>query len=114
MNRRHIKKQHILCVVSVVLLLVSSGLSQDNTVDRLFLDIPPDTFITRIDSLMDTLKLPDSFIIPRSERVFQNAFRLLRSINYQLEDIPGIIIFAQKLQIGDSVTVLYQKYPFQD
>ena len=101
-----------MCVVSVVLLLVSSGLSQDNTIDRLFLDIPPDTFITHIDSLVDTLKLPDSFIIPRSERVFQNAFRLLRGINYQLEDIPGIIVFDQKLQIGDSVTVLYQKYPF--
>ena len=99
-------------MVYVVLLLGSSGFSQDNTTNRLFLDVPPDTFVTRIDSLIDSLKIPDSFIIPRSEKIFQNSFRLLRGINYQLEDVPGVVVFLQPPQIGDSITVIYQKYPF--
>jgi len=86
--------------------------AQDNRNNRLFLDVPPDTFITKIDSLIDTLALPDAFIIPRSERIFRNEFRLLRNIHYFMEENQGRVIFRSTLKPGDSLTVIYQKYPF--
>lgn len=112
MKNTNFQKQGILASVMIVLLLQAFVHSQDVANSNLFLDIPPDTFITRIDSLSDSLKLPHQFIIPRSERVYRNKFKLLRGIHYRLEDRHGIIIFRQPPKIRDSLTVIYQKYPF--
>ena len=58
------------------LLLFSTGLTQGFHPDRLFLDVIPDTFITRIDSSLKTITLPYQFLIPRSEKIFQKLLFL--------------------------------------
>ncbi len=85
---------------------------QDNANTRLFLDVPPDTFITHADSALDSLRLPDQFIIPRSERIYRNDFKLMRGIHYRFNARKGAIFFSSPLNETDSLTVIYQKYPF--
>ncbi len=86
--------------------------AQNNLTDRLFLDLPPDTFITITDSLTDSLKLPDHFLIPRSDKIYRNNFRLIRGVHYNVNDRMGVIDFLRSVVAGDSITVIYQKYPF--
>ena len=86
--------------------------AQNSQINRLFLDVPPDTFITIPDSLVDSLKLPHSFIIPRTEKLYRNNFRLFPGVHYHLSDKTGMINFIHPLKTGDSLTVIYQKYPF--
>ena len=93
------------------LVIPSTGFTQDFQSDRLFLDVIPDTFITRIDTSVNEISLPHQFLIPRSEKIFQNKFRLFPGIHYQIDAIAGNIVFNQNLTEDDSITVIYQKYP---
>ncbi len=86
--------------------------AQDIQDNRLFLDVVADTFITVPDTLIDTLKLPHNFIIPRSEKIFRNNFKLMRGIHYHFEEKKGFIYLLQSFQLGDTIKVIYQKYPF--
>lgn len=112
MNPFQFKKFGLLLSHFLLVCYTSPIYAQTNQLDRLFLDVSPDTFITTIDTLSDSLNLPHQFIIPRSEKIFQNRFKLLRGINYRIEEKYGIIFFKRPLVIGDSLTVIYQKYPF--
>ncbi len=85
--------------------------AQDNRTDRLFLDVVPDTFVLRVDSTLDSLQLPHHFIIPGSERVYRNRFKLLRGIHYRLFPRKGYLLFNPPLHAPDSVTVIYRKNP---
>lgn len=100
----------IICLVTYFFYLSVSA--QNSQINKLFLDVPPDTFITIPDSLVDSLKLPHSFIIPRTEKLYRNNFRLFPGVHYHLSDKTGIIHFMHPLKTGDSLTVIYQKYPF--
>ncbi len=86
--------------------------SQSNQNIRLFLDVNPDTFITRIDTTSDSLKLPHHFLVPRSERIYRNSFKLLRGVHYRVNARKGNLYFSSPLSASDSLTVIYQKYPF--
>ena len=88
------------------------GWSQDNPTQRLFLDLPADTFHFQVDTLSDSLNLPDQFIIPGSDKIYLQDFKLLRGIHYRLNENDGIVVFLRPLQAGDSLHVIYQKYPF--
>ncbi|MFZ0390799.1 MAG: hypothetical protein WAN36_10115 [Calditrichia bacterium] len=96
-------------ILSLLLMLQLPGFSQT---DRLFLDLPPDTFITTANNTLDSLQLPATFLIPGSERIQRNDFRLLRGIHYQMDYRQGVIFFQQPPDTGDLITVLYRSYPF--
>jgi len=93
------------------LMFSSLGITQDFQSDRLFLDVIPDTFSIQIDTSSNVIFLPHQFLIPRTEKIFQNKFRLLPGIHYQIDAVAGKIIFNQNLSVNDSLTFIYQKYP---
>jgi hypothetical protein len=90
----------------------SLGLSQGNQSDRLFLDLQADTFLVVADTTMDSLRLPHRFIIPRSEKIFQNDFKLIRGVHFQLFEKEGKLIFLRPVEASDRITVIYKRYPF--
>ncbi len=98
----------------VILLLMFMQLplrSQDNRETRLFLDVPRDTVTVYADSTLDSLQLPDRFLIPRSEKVYRNRFKLFRGVHYRLLNRQGVLKFSPPVPQGDSLTVIYRKYP---
>jgi hypothetical protein len=95
----------------IPLIFFSQGFAQDFQSGRLFLDVRPDTFITRIDTAVNVVSLPHQFLIPRSEKIIQNKFRLFSGVHYQIDALAGKIIFNRKMMPEDSLTVIYQKYP---
>jgi hypothetical protein len=99
-------------VLLALLFLQLPGKTQDNHSLRLFLDVPLDTFVTRIDSLTHAITLPNYFIIPRSEKIYRNRFPMLGGINYRFYPKEGKVEFITPLTPGDSLTVIYRKYPF--
>ncbi len=88
------------------------GWTQDNPTQRLFLDTPADTFYFQVDTLSDSLKLPDQFINPGTDKIFRQDFKLLRGIHYRLNENEGLLVFLRPLPAGDSLQIIYQKYPF--
>jgi len=106
---RKLSWQFILILLSLSYL---SGISQDFHADRLFLDIQSDTLFVRIDSSVNEISLPDQFLVPRSEKIYRNKFRLFSGVHYQIFSVSGRIVFNQNLSKDDSLTVIYQKYPF--
>lgn len=100
----------------LILILLSlsyfSAIAQEFQPERLFLDVQPDTFVTRIDTVVKEISLPDQFLIPRSEKIFKNKFRLFSGVHYQMYSTPGKVVFNQSLTENDSITIIYQKYPF--
>ena len=97
-----------------VLILFSQSLilSQENQSDRLFLDLPTDTFLVVTDTTTDSLQLPHPFIIPRSEKIFQNEFKLIRGVHYQLEQKTGLVTFLRPIPASAQISIVYKKYPF--
>lgn len=86
--------------------------SQENPIQRLFLDIPADTFYLQANTQVDSLRLPHQFIISGSEKIYLGKFKLLRGIHYRLDEKDGKVWFLQPVQAGDSLHIIYQKYPF--
>lgn len=95
-----------------LLLWQLAALAQDSHASRLFLDVPYDTVIVKPDSAIDSLQLPHHFLIPRSERIYRNGFKLLPGIHYRLNERRGVIYFIRSVKPPDSLTVIYRKYPF--
>ncbi|GAB4343167.1 MAG: hypothetical protein Kow0037_31060 [Calditrichia bacterium] len=92
--------------------MVKSVQAQPVRDDRIFLFLPADTVHMAVATPVDSLQLPDNFLIPRTEKIFRGNFRLLRQIHYQINYIEGKIFFSQQLSAGDSLRVIYKKYPF--
>jgi hypothetical protein len=99
-------------ILMAIMLLKLPGKTQENNNLRLFLDVAADTFFVQLDSTTKSIQLPHRFVIPRSERIFRNKFRLLRGINYRLFPKSGEILFFSPLSRNDSLTIIYKKYPF--
>ncbi len=100
-----------LLLLGWLLLGLSTARAQDNRTERLFLDVPPDTFVVHVDSTLDSLKLPHSFLISGSVRIYRNRYKLLRGIHYRLFPREGIIRFHPPLASGDSLTIFYKHIP---
>jgi len=104
--------KNILPVIFLLLFVHHCAIAQENPNTRLFLDVPPDTFSVQIDSLTDSLRLPHPFLIPRSEKIYRNKFKLFRGVHYRVYPLQGGVSFKPPLRKGDSLTIVYRKYPF--
>ncbi len=88
------------------------SLAQEASTAKLFLDVPFDTLVVVPDSPLVRYQLPDRFLIPRSERIYLNRFKLLPGIHYRLSDRSGLLQLITPVPAGDSLKIIYQKYPF--
>ena len=84
MNPRHFQVYIPQFFFVFIIFCQSLGISQGNQSDRLFLDLQADTFLVVADTTMNSLQLPHRFIIPRSEKIYQNDFKLIRGVHFQL------------------------------
>lgn len=98
----------------LTIVLSSLSVAQEGNQPKILMDVAPDTFFAPIDSAAQTIQLPHKFVIPRSEKIHLNSFRLLFGIHYNIDYKKGEIILLQTQFFGgdDSLRIVYQTYPF--
>ncbi|MBN2365565.1 MAG: hypothetical protein EH225_06180 [Calditrichaeota bacterium] len=112
MNIFHLGTSKLRLFFLLFLFLFCSLQGQENLTSRLFLDLPADTVLIQPDSSLDSLKLPHNFLVPGSEKIFRNNFRLFPGIHYFLDNRLGTVNFVRPVSADDSLTIIYQKFPF--
>lgn len=100
--------------IALVLFLSISGSvpAQENNQSRILLDVPPDTYYVKIDSISKPIQLPHKFIIPSSEKIYLKNFKLLFGIHYTMDYNKGEVTLLQNFEVKDSLKIIYQHYPF--
>ena len=106
----HIQKLFLLW--ASIILLPSLSLAQEGSQPQVLLDVKPDTFYARIDSIAKNIQLPQKFIIPSSEKIFLKNFKLLFGIHYDMNYREGAVTLLQNFSPGDSLQIIYRRYPF--
>lgn len=101
---------------SILLVLFTLAVSplliaQESPLPRSFLTMPEDTVVSTL-PLPDSLQLPHTFLIPETDKLLIGNFRLIRNLHYRINYRAGRISPTLSFPKGDSLTIVYRRYPF--
>lgn len=117
---RRVKRVFIYILTSF-LLLGGRGflLAQEQPLPKILQDLPQDTVQVAADSLLKPFRLPHTFLIPNSEKIYLKILpegklspRLLPNLDYRIDYRQGEVQLLRELPTAGTLLIIYRKYPF--